>query len=205
MNPGSQPHPATQSLQNSVDVSPAAFRQHLLRIIEHDLADGARIKPADHDAWVSLFADFSDHLITGFPTSPHEHSWDVLEERVLLIDTALEAFLRLFAKAENLFDGHTERGLHTIVRLVGFCTLLDGYDESNTFESTSDTPKPGQLRDKTFAVIVKALSNIGDGLRKGEKGEKGPSWLALRDFLDYCLIVCNGGKRFPESFRSSLF
>jgi hypothetical protein len=190
MNSSQTPNVA-QTFQDANDASsPAAFKQHLLRIVEVDLADGVRIKPSEYEVWITVISGFSEHLLSPFPSS-QESPWDVQYEKASLVEQALEIFRRLFSKAESLFEGHTDVALVIVSQLICLCASLDGRADG-IVKPQDDIPAPEQLRNKAFDVTVKTLTNLGECVRSAGDHTIRLGWLALREFLNRCLVTCEG-------------
>jgi len=146
-----------------------------------------------------VIAGLSDYLLASFPTS-HAAAWDVLHEKVTLVDMTLEVVHRILCKVSGLFSGANQVAQNLAIRLINLCGILDIREDANAREMDG-VPSPSQLRSKSFSVAVETLRYLGDALTVSRGSEKlaagtsdtdKPTYEVLGQILRECIETSDG-------------
>ena len=183
--------PFSVSGLNTTDSNPG-FLAFMRSLIDDHLSDEPpRIPSSSKDVWVTSLNGLIDNLLGPFP-SPDTASWNLIEEKILVLDAALEVILRAFLRVEGIYT-NSERFIRKMVtRLLDLCRALEVWTEVDV-DSGGELFTPIHLKDKAFGTLVTLLRGLGNSSVHSEQQE--PSWNTLRSILNEVLDI--GFGRFP--------
>ncbi|TFY78245.1 hypothetical protein EWM64_g5764 [Hericium alpestre] len=171
--PSSSPAFPIQTFQASA--TPAALLDFLRELVDDKLQ-----KPLeDKAAWITVISGLCDNMLSSFP-SLAGGSWDVLHEKVTLVDVTLEVIRRVIAK----LDGYVFDADQVVLRLLNLCGALDTRRDPEILDDA--VPSPKQLREKAFMVAVETLKYLGNTICQSNTAEK-TTWEIMKRIVQECL------------------
>jgi hypothetical protein len=89
----------------------------LLELLHGDLSNSSLGLDSDED-WIPLISNFCRYYLSKLP-SPQGWKWDLLHEKVKLIELILEVVSRAISSKPSLFNGHDSGAKVLFTTLVG--------------------------------------------------------------------------------------
>lgn len=171
----------------------------LLELLHGDLSNSSLGLDSDED-WVPLISNFCRYYLSKLP-GPQGWQWDLLHEKIKLIELILEVVSRAVSSKPSLFVGHDSGAKLLFTTLVGLHYVLDQW-------CSVDVPKsdvvvsPQKLRGSVLDVIFELLQSLGNGTKPGE--DKETTWVTLGSIISKCLGICDGGLSVACTLLSAL-
>ena len=159
----------------------------LLEVLHGDLSNSSLGLDSDEE-WVPLILNFCRFYLSKLPT-PQGWKWDLLQEKVKLIDLILEVVSGVISSKPSLFTGHDSDARVFFTTLVQLHYALDQWCSVDVL--LSDTvASPQTLRGKVMEAIFDLLQSLGNTSKLGE--DKETTWANLGSILSKCLDICDG-------------
>jgi len=173
----SRPVPTLQNKDSAV----------LLEILHGDLSNSSLGLDYDED-WVPLILNFCHYYLSKLP-SPQGWQWDLLHEKVKLIQLVLEVVSRAVSSRPSLFIGHDDSAKRLFTTLVSLHHVLDRWCSVDVPHSDA-VVSPQTLRGSVLDAIFELLQSLGNGAKLGE--DKATTWSTLGSIISKCLGICDG-------------
>ena len=188
--------PFSDSGLNTADSNPG-FLGFVRSLIHDYLSDEPpRVPSSSKDAWVTALGGLTDNILGPFP-SPDTASWNLIEEKILLLDAGLEVILRVFLRVEGIYTNSESFIRRMFTRLLDICRVLEVWTEVDV-DNGGELFTPTHLKDKAFGTLVTLLRGLDNSPVHSEQQE--PSWNTLRSILNEVLDISFG--RFPWLTRT---
>ena len=158
----------------------------LLEILHGDLSNSSLGLDSDDD-WVPLILNFCNYYLSKLP-SPQGWQWDLLHEKVKLIELILEVVSRAISSKPSLFIGHDDIAKLLFTTLAGLHYVLDQWCSVDVPPSDA-VVSPQTLRGNVLDAIFELLQSLGNGTTLGE--DKATTWATLGSILSKCLDICD--------------
>ncbi|THH16411.1 hypothetical protein EW146_g4222 [Bondarzewia mesenterica] len=184
--PSSTPFPIP-TFQNNVgdSTTPGALLDFLRTLISENLSGQNVPQNQEHkDTWVTVISGLSDHLLSSFPSS-REGTWNVLHEKIILVDTTLTIIHQVLTKIDGLWTGAAGIAEKALFRLINTCGVLDTRNDADVQEGGS-VLSPRQLRERTFSVTVELMRYLGNA-DNAARGDEKRTWEILRTTILECI------------------
>ena len=159
----------------------------LLELLHGDLSNSSLGLDSDED-WVPLVSNFCRYYLSKLP-SPQGWQWDLLHEKIKLIELILEVVSRAVSSKPSLFIGHDSSAKLLFTTLVGLHYVLDQWCSVNVHQSDA-VVSPRTLRGNVLDAIFEFLQSLGNGAKLGE--DKTTTWVTLECIISKCLGICDG-------------
>ena len=159
----------------------------LLELLHGDLSNSSLGLDSDED-WVPLISNFCHYYLSKLP-SPQGWQWDLLHEKIKLIELILEVVSRAVSSKPSLFIGHDPGAKLLFTTLVGLHYVLDQWCSLDVPPSDV-VASPETLRGNVLDAVVELLQSLGNGAKLGE--DKATTWVTLGDIISKCLCICDG-------------
>jgi hypothetical protein len=159
----------------------------LLELLHGDLSNSSLGLDSDED-WIPLISNFCRYYLSKLP-SPQGWKWDLLHEKVKLIELILEVVSRAISSKPSLFTDHDSGARVLFTTLVGLHYVLDQWCSVDVLSSDT-VVSPQTLRGKVMDVIFELLQSLGNASKLGE--DKETTWATLGNIISKCLDICDG-------------
>lgn len=159
----------------------------LLELLHGDLSNSSLGLDSDED-WIPLISNFCRYYLSKLP-SPQGWKWDLLHEKVKLIELILEVVSRAISSKPSLFTGHDSSAKVLFTTLVGLHYILDQWCSVGVLSSGA-VVSPQTLRGKVMDVIFELLQSLGNASKLGDDEET--TWATLENIISKCLHICDG-------------
>lgn len=159
----------------------------LLELLHGDLSNSSLGLDSDED-WIPLISNFCRYYLSKLP-SPQGWKWDLLHEKIKLIELILEVISRAISSKPSLFTGHDSSAKVLFTTLVGLYYILDQWCLVDVLSSDA-VASPQNLRGEVMDVIFELLQSLGNTSKLGE--DKETTWATLRSIISRCLGICDG-------------
>lgn len=159
----------------------------LLELLHGDLSNSSLGLDSDED-WIPLISNFCRYYLSKLP-SPQGWKWDLLQEKVKLIELILEVVSRAISSKPSLFTGHDSGARVLFTTLVGLHYALDQWCSVDGLSSDT-VVSPQTLRGKVMDVVFELLQSLGNTSKLGE--DKETTWATLGSIISKCLDICDG-------------
>ena len=161
--------------------------QDLLELLHGDLSNSSLGLDSDED-WIPLISNFSRYYLSKLP-SPQGWKWDLLHEKIKIIELVLEVVSRAISSKPSLFAGYDPGAEVFFTTLVGLHYVLDQWCSSDV--PLSDVVvTPQTLRGKVVEVTLEFLRSLGNASKLGRDGAT--TWETLSSIISKCLSICDG-------------
>ena len=158
----------------------------LLELLHGDLSNSSLGLDSDED-WVPLISNFCRYYLSKLP-GPQGWQWDLLHEKIKLIELILEVVSRAVSSKPSLFIAHDDSAKLLFTTLAGLHHVLDQWCSVNVPQSDI-VISPQTLREKVLGAIYELLQSLGNSAKLGEEDA---TWVALGSIISKCLGICNG-------------
>lgn len=180
------------SIPSSSLSRPAATLQNkesadLLELLHGDLSNSSLGLDSDED-WVPLILNFCRYYLSKLP-SPQGWQWDLLHEKIKLIELILEVVAGAVSSKQSLFIGHDLDAKLLFTTLVGLHYVLDQWCSVDVPPSDA-VVSPQTLRGIVLDVICQLLQSLGNGAKLGK--DNATTWVTLGSVITKCLGICDG-------------
>jgi len=159
----------------------------LLELLHGDLSNSSLGLDSDED-WVPLISNFCRYYLSKLP-SPQGWQWDLLHEKIKLIELILEVVSRAVSSKPSLFVGHDSGAKLLFTTLAGLHYVLDQWCSVDVPQSDV-VVSPQTLRGHVLDVIFELLQSLGNSTKLGE--DKATTWVTLGSIISKCLDICDG-------------
>lgn len=159
----------------------------LLELLHGDLSNSSLGLDSDED-WVPLISNFCRYYLSKLP-SPQGWQWELLHEKVKVIELILEVVSRAVSSKPSLFITHDDSAKLLFTTLVGLHYVLDQWCSANVPQNDA-VVSPQTLRGNVLDTIVELLQSLGNGTKLGE--DKATTWITLGNIISRCLDICDG-------------
>jgi len=159
----------------------------LLELLHGDLSNSSLGLDSDED-WVPLISNFCRYYLSKLP-SPQGWQWDLLHEKIKLIELILEVVSRAVSSKPSLFVGHDSGAKLLFTTLAGLHYVLDQWCSVDVPQSAV-VVSPQTLRGNVLDVIFELLQSLGNSTKLGE--DKATTWVTLGSIISKCLGICDG-------------
>lgn len=159
----------------------------LLELLHGDLSNSSLGLDSDED-WIPLISNFCRYYLSKLP-SPQGWKWDLLHEKVKLIELILEVVSRAISSKPSLFSGHDSGAKALFTTLVGLHYVLDQWCSVDVLSSDA-VVSPQTLRGEVMDLVFKLLQSLGSASKLGE--DKETTWATLGVIISKCLDICDG-------------
>lgn len=159
----------------------------LLELLHGDLSNSSLGLDSDED-WIPLISNFCRYYLSKLP-GPQGWKWDLLHEKVKLIELILEVVSRAIFSKPSLFTGHDLSAKVLFTTLVDLHYVLDQWCSVDAPLSDA-VVSPRALKEEVMDVISKLLQSLGNASKLGE--DKVTTWATLEDIMSKCLGICDG-------------
>ena len=157
----------------------------LLELLHGDLSNSSLGLDSDED-WVPLISNFCRYYLSKLP-GPQGWQWDLLHEKIKLIELILEVVSRAISSKPSLFISHDDSAKLLFTTLAGLYHVLDQWCLVNVPQSDV-VVSPQTLRENVLDAIYELLQSLGNGVKLGEDA----TWVTLGTIISRCLGICNG-------------
>ena len=158
----------------------------LLELLHGDLSNSSLGLDSDED-WVPLISNFCRYYLSKLP-SPQGWQWDLLHEKIELINLILQVVSRPISSKPSLFIGHDPSAKLLFTALVGLHYVLDQWCSVDV--PSIDIVSPQTLRGNVEDVVFELLQSLGNGAKPGE--DRATTWVTLESIISKCLGICDG-------------
>ncbi|KAF9651693.1 hypothetical protein BDM02DRAFT_522678 [Thelephora ganbajun] len=158
----------------------------LLELLHGDLSNSSLGLDSDED-WIPLISNFCRYYLSKLP-NPQGWKWDLLHEKIKLIELILVVVARAVSSKPSLFIGHDSGAKLLFTTLVGLHYVLDQWCLVDV-PSSDVVVNPQTLRGNVSDVIFELLQSLGNGSKLGE--DKGTTWVTLTSIISRCLGICD--------------
>jgi len=159
----------------------------LLELLHGDLSNSSLGLDSDED-WVPLIVNFCRYYLSKLP-SPQGWQWDLLHEKIKLIELILEVVSRAVSSKPSLFIGHDSDAKLLFTTLVGLHYILDQWCLVDVPPSEV-VVSPQTLRGIVLDAMFQLLQSLGNGAKLGD--DKETTWVTLGSIISKCLGICDG-------------
>ena len=159
----------------------------LLEILHGDLSNSSLGLDSDED-WVPLISNFCHYYLSKLP-GPQGWQWELLHEKIKLIELILEVLLRAISSKPSLFIGQDDSAKLLFTTLVGLHDVLDQWCSVHVPQGNA-VVSPQTLRGNVLDAIFELLQSLGNGAELGE--DKATTWVTLGAIISKCLDICDG-------------
>lgn len=159
----------------------------LLELLHGDLSNSSLGLDSDED-WVPLILNFCRYYLSKLP-GPQGWQWDLLHEKIKLIELILEVVSRAVSSKPSLFIGHDSDAKLLFATLVGLHYVLDQWCSVDVPPSDS-VVSPQTLRGIVLDAIFQLLQSLGNGAKLGD--DKATTQVTLGSIISRCLVICDG-------------
>lgn len=177
----------SSSLQRPVPTLQNKESADLLELLHGDLSNSSLGLDSDED-WIPLISNFCRYYLSKLP-SPQGWKWDLLHEKVKLVELILEVVSRAISSKPSLFTGHDSSAKVLFTTLFGLHYVLDQWCSVDVPPSDA-VISPQTLREKVMDIIFELLQSLGNASKLGE--DKETTWATLESIISKCLGICDG-------------
>jgi hypothetical protein len=178
-------------------IGPQQLTEYLRAVIAKIRHPRNKIPVTDRREWMNLITELADDFIASFSIKERDSpSWDILHEKISLVEVSLEVISLCKDRVEGLFNNQDGFAMKLFGQLFNLCLYLETWVDAATptaeplVNNVAITP-PDKLCDIAFGVaggILKTLSLEPVSVISG--GE--PSWKVLRDIIDVTFAISHG-------------
>ena len=159
----------------------------LLELLHGDLSNSSLGLDSDED-WIPLISNFCRYYLSKLP-GPQGWKWDLLHEKIKLIELILDVVSRAVSSKPSLFTGHDSSAKVLFTTLVGLHYVVDQWCSVDVLSSDA-VVSPQTLRGKVTDVIFELLQSLGNAPKLGD--DKATTWVTLGSIISKCLEICDG-------------
>ena len=186
----SQGH-AVPNMENA-DASPAKLIEsiHALQNALDDFHPAKPIDVAHRKTWIALLSGLATSTFATFPSPDEVATWDVLKEKVALIDVTLDTLLKAVKNAPSIFAEQTETVRELFARLLQLEISLQAWLQVEVKDNQPDVASPQALEEKVVQTTIVLLRTIGHTLHM--LSCSGDPSQGIRDALQESLDIVYG-------------
>ncbi|KAL1743103.1 hypothetical protein HDZ31DRAFT_83646 [Schizophyllum fasciatum] len=179
------------NLENS-DTSPAKLIESIYAL-QNALDDFHPTKHVDvehRQTWIALLGGLAASTFAAFPSPDEVAGWNILKEKVALIDVTLDTLLKAVENAPSIFAEQTEHVRDMFARLLQLEISLQAWLQVEVKHDLPNAPLPEALEEKVVRTTTILLRTIGRALHALQCSAD-PS-LGMRDVLGESLDIVHG-------------
>ena len=177
---------------DNADASPAKLIEsiHALQNALDDFHPAKPIDVAHRKTWIALLSGLATSTFATFPSPDEVATWDVLKEKVALIDVTLDTLLKAVKNAPSIFAEQTETVREMFARLLQLEISLQAWLQVEVKDNQPDVASPQALEEKVVQTTVMLLRTIGHTLHM--LSCSGDPSQGIRDALQESLDIVYG-------------
>lgn len=161
---------------------------------EEPTGSGPLVHAANREEWVTTISDLCRYILCTLP-NPRGWQWNLLHEKVKVIELCLQVVQRAIRSTDSLFVGYDTHAKTLFSTLMALSNVLDQWCLTDVPQE-SEFLSPEELRAKAAKAAVEMLQSLGRGTQDGNS--KMSSWVTLGVILDACISTCQSTQTFAS-------